>query len=57
VAQQRSGDLNAAKASFTQAAACHPESSDALRALVAVAIDQDDYILALDSESKAGTAG
>ena len=36
-AQWRSGDLEAAKASLTQAVACHPQSTDALRALAALA--------------------
>src|SRR6202044_1078282 len=31
VAQRRLGDLDAAKATFTQAAASHPQSADALR--------------------------
>jgi tetratricopeptide (TPR) repeat protein len=52
VAQRRLGDLDAAKTSFTQAVARHPQSTDALRGLAAVAIDQGDYVLALDAESK-----
>ena len=52
VAQRRLGDLEAAKASFAQAVARHPESADALRALAAVAVDQGDYVLALDTEAK-----
>jgi tetratricopeptide (TPR) repeat protein len=52
VAQRRLDDLDAAKTSFTQAVARHPQSADALRGLAAVAIDQGDYVLALDAESK-----
>ena len=52
VAQRRLGDLEAAKTAFTQAAARHPESIDALRGLAAVAVDQGDYVLALDTEAK-----
>src|SRR6202789_3966499 len=52
IAQRHSGDLEAAKGSFSQAAARHPESADALRGLAAVAVDQGDYVLALDAEAK-----
>ena len=52
VAQRRLGDLEGAKASFTQAVAQHPQSTDALRGLAAVAVDQGDYVLALDTEAK-----
>jgi tetratricopeptide (TPR) repeat protein len=57
LAQRRTGDLESAKASFTQAAACHPQSTDALRGLAAVAIDQGDYVLALDTEAKLDQLG
>jgi tetratricopeptide (TPR) repeat protein len=46
------GDFDAAKTSFTQAVTCHPQSADALRGLAAVAVDQADYVLALDAETK-----
>jgi protein O-GlcNAc transferase len=52
VAQRRLGDFETAKASFTQAATRHPQSADALRALAAVAVEQGDYVLALDTEAK-----
>jgi tetratricopeptide (TPR) repeat protein len=52
VAQRRLGDFDGAKASFIQASARHPESVDALRGLAAVAVDQGDYVLALDTEAK-----
>jgi len=52
VAQRRLGDLEGAKASFNQAVAQHPQSTDALRGLAAVAVDQGDYVLALDTEAK-----
>ncbi len=35
----------------------HPQSTDALRALAAVAIDQGDYVLALDAEAKLDQLG
>jgi tetratricopeptide (TPR) repeat protein len=57
VAQRRLADFDAAKASFTQAAARHPQSTDALRALAAVAVDQGDYVLALDAEAKLDQLG
>ncbi len=52
LAQWRSGDLEAAKATLVQALAKHPSSADALRTLAALSIDMEDYILALDIESK-----
>ena len=51
-AQWRSGDLEAAKASFTQAVARHPQSTDAMRALAALSVEMGDYVQALDAESK-----
>jgi tetratricopeptide (TPR) repeat protein len=51
------GDLDAAKATLTQATARHPESREALRALAAIAVDQGDYVLALDIETKLGDLG
>ena len=51
-AQWRSGDLEAAKASLSQAVACHPASTDALRALAALSVAMGDYIQALDLEGK-----
>jgi len=57
LAQRRTGDLESAKATFTQAAACHPQSTDALRGLAAVATDQGDYVLALDTEAKLDQLG
>ena len=52
VAQRRVADFEGAKATFTQALSCHPQSTDALRALAAVAVDQSDYVQALDAEAK-----
>jgi tetratricopeptide (TPR) repeat protein len=52
LAQRRLGDLEAAKASFTLAVEHHPQSTEALRALSAVAVDQGDYALALEAEAK-----
>ena len=57
VAQRRLDDLEAAKATFTRAVAQHPQSADALRALAAVAVDQGDYVLALDAEAKLDQLG
>ena len=57
IAQRRTGDKEGAKVSFTQAAARHPHSVDALRALAAVAIDQGDYVLALDLEARLDQLG
>jgi tetratricopeptide (TPR) repeat protein len=57
IAQRRLGDLEGAKASFAEAAARHPQSSDALRGLAAVAVDQGDYVLALDAEAKLDQLG
>jgi tetratricopeptide (TPR) repeat protein len=57
VAQRRLGQMDAAKASFGQAVARHPESTEALRALAAVAVDQGDYVLALDAEAKLDRLG
>ena len=51
-AQWRSGDLEAAKGTLTQAVTCHPKSTDALRALAALSVEMGDYIQALDAESK-----
>ena len=52
LAQWRSGDLEASKATLVQALGKHPKSADALRTLAALSIDMEDYILALDIESK-----
>jgi len=57
LAQRRAGDLESAKASFTQAVACHPQSTDALRGLAAVATDQGDHVLALETEAKLDQLG
>ena len=57
LAQWRSGQLEAAKASLVQAVARHPKSTDALRALAAVIVDMGDYILALDIETQAAGTG
>jgi TolA-binding protein len=57
IAQRRLGDLEAAKASFSQATARYPQSVEALRALAAVAVDQGDYVLALEAESKLDQLG
>lgn len=52
IAQRRSGDLEAAKTSFTHAASRHPVSREAWRAVATVAIDQGDYVQALEAEAK-----
>ena len=52
VAQRRVADFEGAKATFTQALSFHPQSTDALRALAAVAVDCGDYVQALDAEAK-----
>ncbi len=57
LAQRRTGDMESAKATFAQAAACHPQSIDALRGLAAVATDLGDYVLALDAEAKLDQLG
>ena len=57
LAQWRSGDLQAAKASYVQAIAKHEDSNDALRALAALAVEMNDHSLALDIESKLEKAG
>jgi tetratricopeptide (TPR) repeat protein len=57
LAQRRTGDLESAKASFTQAVTCQPQSTEALRGLAAVATEQGDYVLALDTEAKLDQLG
>jgi tetratricopeptide (TPR) repeat protein len=57
LAQWRTGQLEAAKATLVQAVARHPKSTDALRTLAAVIIDMGDYILALDIDKQLGELG
>jgi tetratricopeptide (TPR) repeat protein len=57
LAQWRTGQLEAAKATLVQAVARHPKSADALRTLAAVIVDMGDYILALDIEKQLGELG